>query len=272
MSRISDLVARKAGLRVIGDVQGYADPFRDLIAEARALDLAILQLGDIIDRGPDSPGAMSLMLDLAGRGDGAQIAGNHCDKFYRYRQGRKVESARSGLAQTIGQLAQRRDGEDLARRYADYVARLPLWLGTAAFAFVHGAFHPEMRKRRAPTVADRSRDRRLSSLALFGETDGSVTPDGKPHRTYRWVSQVPAGLTVCVGHDVVSTTEIVTRTSPQGGKVIHLDLGADRGGRIGYLDLSRDDLLADPVARSQATHRQAGPERSLLERRRRETT
>jgi protein phosphatase len=254
MSRISDLIAKKAGLRVIGDIQGYADPFRDLIADARASGLAILQLGDIIDRGPDSPGAMRLMLDLAGSGDGAQIAGNHCDKFFRYRQGRKVEVAKSGLAMTIEQLERRGDGEELACAYAEYVARLPLWLGTPAFFFVHGAFHADMRRRRAPTVADRARDKRLASLALFGETDGAVTPEGKPHRTYRWAAQVPAGLTVCVGHDVVSTTEIVTRRSPQGGQVIHLDLGADRGGRIGYLDIGREDLMAD-AARPEAAYR-----------------
>jgi hypothetical protein len=244
MGAIDELVRGRAGLRVIGDVQGYADPFRELIAEARRLDLAILQLGDIIDRGPDSPGAMALMLDVAARGDGLQIAGNHCDKFFRFRQGRRVEITRSGLALTLDQLGRRADGEDLARRYAEYVARPPLWRSAGAFFFVHGAFHPAMRRRRPPTVADRQREKWLAALALFGETSGETTADGKPVRTYRWLDKVPAGLTVCIGHDVVSTTEIAVRDSAQGGRVVHLDLGPDRGGRIGHLDIDRARLLA----------------------------
>jgi hypothetical protein len=243
MRVVEQLVRRRSGLRVIGDVQGYADEFRDLIEEARRLDLGVLQLGDIIDRGPDSPGAMALMLDLAARGDGMQIAGNHCDKFYRFRQGRKVEVAKSGLAMTIEQLGRRQDGEDLARRYADYAAAVPLWQSAGDFFFVHGAFHPDMRRRRPPTVADRQREKRLSSIALYGETDGRSTPDGKPHRTYRWLSDVPAGLTVCIGHDVVSTSEIVTVGTENGGRVLHLDLGPDRGGRIGHVDIGRNELV-----------------------------
>ena len=247
MMSIADLMRGKAGLRVIGDVQGYAEPFRELIEEARRNDLAVLQLGDIIDRGPDSPGAIALMLDLAERGDGMQIAGNHCDKFFRHRQGRKVEVARSGLAMTLEQLARRSDGEALARRYADHVARTPLWRGVGDFFFVHGAFHPDMRRRRPPLVADRHRTRFLSSLALYGETDGTFTEDGKPVRTYNWVASVPEGLTVCVGHDVVSTGEVVIRHAPSGGRVVHLDLGADRGGRIGHLDIERSRVLQQPT-------------------------
>jgi hypothetical protein len=240
---LADLLRNRAGLRVIGDVQGYAEPFRDLVEEARRNDLAVLQLGDIIDRGPDSPGAMALMLELVQRGEGMQIAGNHCDKFYRYRQGRRVEIEKSGLAMTLDQLGRHPDGEALADRYARFVAGVPLWLGVGGYIFVHGAFHPAMRGRRAPTVAERHREKRLSSLALYGETNGQTTEEGKPVRTYRWVERVPARVTVCIGHDVVSTTETVVREAPTGGRVIHLDLGPDRGGRIGHLDIPREALL-----------------------------
>jgi hypothetical protein len=34
---------------------------------------------------------MVLMLDAAACGEGMQIAGNHCDKSFRYRQGRRIE-------------------------------------------------------------------------------------------------------------------------------------------------------------------------------------
>lgn len=241
---LEELVRGRAGLRVIGDVQGYAEPFRDLIEDARRCDLAVLQLGDIIDRGPDSPGAMALMLDLVARGEGIQIAGNHCDKFYRHRQGRRVEIAKSGLAMTLEQLGRTADGEALADRYARFVATVPLWRAAGSWFFVHAAFHPAMRRQRAPSVAERHRDKRLGALALYGETNGETTAEGKPVRTYRWIDRIPPDLTVCIGHDVVSTTETVVREAPTGGRVIHLDLGPDRGGRIGHLDIPREKLFA----------------------------
>jgi hypothetical protein len=92
-------------------------------------------------------------------------------------------------------------------------------------------------------VADRHRQKWLSSLALYGETNGETTAEGKPVRTYRWVERVPPRVTICIGHDVVSTSEIVVREAPTGGRVIHLDLGPDRGGRIGHLDIPREALV-----------------------------
>ncbi len=77
------------GLRLyaIGDVHGRAD----LLAEMHlriAHDLArrpvagwrVIHLGDYIDRGPDSAGALELLLDYQGEGHGDFLIGNH-DRF-----------------------------------------------------------------------------------------------------------------------------------------------------------------------------------------------
>jgi hypothetical protein len=51
---------------------------------------------------------------------------------------------------------------------------------------------------------------------------------------------------------VVSTSEIVVREGALGGRVLHLDLGPDRGGRIGHLDIERARLLGATATRKAA--------------------
>src|SRR5689334_18850992 len=122
LKTIAELVEGKAGLRVIGDVQGWAEPFREAVADARAQRLAVLSLGDLIDRGPDAPGAIRVMLDLIERGDGELVPGNHDDKLRRWAAGRKVETEKSGLAGSLEQIAADPDGVELARAFAEAVA------------------------------------------------------------------------------------------------------------------------------------------------------
>jgi hypothetical protein len=74
---------RFAGIRVIGDVHGNAKPFAQLIAEARSRNLFVVQLGDLVDRGSDSVGALRLAFDLIDRGDGLFLRSNHDDKLRR---------------------------------------------------------------------------------------------------------------------------------------------------------------------------------------------
>lgn len=153
--------------------------------------------------------------------------------------------AESGLAGTIEQIAAVPDGAELARAFAAAVATRPLWRRAGKWFFVHGGFHPEMLSRdEGPAVGERAQAGRLVARALYGETDGKKHQDGFPQRTYRWVDLVPAGLTVVVGHDVVSTTTILRRRGRQGGEVVHLDTGVDRGGKLSWLDIPAAELEA----------------------------
>lgn len=245
---LAALLEGRAGLRVIGDAHGYATPFAEAVEGARQRNLAVLSLGDLIDRGPDAPGVMRLMLDLLSRGDGELIPGNHEDKFRRWVAGRRVELAESGLAGTIQQIAAAPDGAELARAFTEAVATRPLWRRAGKWFFVHGGFHPEMLSRdEGPAVGEKAQPVRLAARALYGETDGTKHPDGSPRRTYGWVDLVPAGLTVVIGHDVVSTKTIVRRRGTQGGEVVHLDTGIDRGGKLSWLDIPAAELgLSSP--------------------------
>jgi hypothetical protein len=240
---IAELIAGRDGLRVIGDAHAQAAMLRAVVEDARARNLAMLSLGDLIDRGPDAPGAIRVMLDLWARGDGDLIPGNHDDKFRRWAAGRRVELELSGLGSTLEQVAADPDAVELTRAFADGIAQRPLWRRAGNWVFVHGGFHPAMLRRdEGPPAAEKDKAGWLAARALYGETDGTKRPDGYPVRTYRWLDLIPAKITVVIGHDVVSTTEIVRRRGARGGELVHLDTGADRGGKLSWLDIPPEEL------------------------------
>lgn len=77
---------RKYGLRVVGDVHGDLNAFRHAIATKRF----IIQLGDLVDHGPDSAGVLETMLDLLETKKGMFVLGNHDRKLGRALEGRRL--------------------------------------------------------------------------------------------------------------------------------------------------------------------------------------
>ncbi len=59
----------------VGDIQGCADPLRHLLAEVdfKKGDDVLYPVGDLVNKGPDSPGVLSLLMEL----DAQPVLGNH---------------------------------------------------------------------------------------------------------------------------------------------------------------------------------------------------
>src|SRR5436305_14361236 len=74
----------KAGVRFFGDIHGCAAEFAALADEAVAHNLHLHSLGDLINRGPDSPGCMRLACDLHDSGWLDINPGNHDALFCRW--------------------------------------------------------------------------------------------------------------------------------------------------------------------------------------------
>src|SRR5689334_13499572 len=89
----------EARLRVVGDVHGDAAAF----AYAAATDRFLIQLGDLIDHGPDSPGALRIMFRIIDAGSGLFLLGNHDLKLGRVLAGYNVR-INPPLAETLGRL------------------------------------------------------------------------------------------------------------------------------------------------------------------------
>ncbi|MGW6445287.1 metallophosphoesterase family protein [Lentzea sp. NPDC055074] len=68
-----------ARIAVIGDVGGHADELRQALRaleHGQRADLVVIQVGDLVDRGPDSLGVLAEVAPLLGR-NWVQLAGNH---------------------------------------------------------------------------------------------------------------------------------------------------------------------------------------------------
>jgi serine/threonine protein phosphatase 1 len=77
----------------IGDIHGYSQSLAALLAaiDPKPADL-IVPLGDFVDRGPDTPGAMKLLIELARHCRLAPLLGNHDEMLLSVRQiGRRFE-------------------------------------------------------------------------------------------------------------------------------------------------------------------------------------
>jgi protein phosphatase len=224
--RAQAMIPRGIPLRIVGDVHGDARAF----AIAADTDRFVVQLGDLVDDGPDTPGALSLMFRLLGEKRGLFLLGNHDFKLARALRGDKVRG--EPLARTLAELP-----DALRQRTYDEIVQAPAWLDMGSAFFVHGSFHPGMRHTPPPPFPA-SRPDPLLARALYGQTTGRVTGAGKPERLLRWVDDIPANLTVYCGHDRRSQDgRPYIRTNREGGRAVFLDTGAGKGGHLSWMDV-----------------------------------
>jgi 3',5'-cyclic AMP phosphodiesterase CpdA len=201
-------------IRVVGDVHGDRTAF----AYATATDRFIIQLGDLIDHGPDSAGTLRIMFDLIESHRGLFLLGNHDLKLGRALAGDHVRTEPVVQA-TIGQL-----DDTLKERAIRHIAEAPAWVRLRSLLFVHGGFHTVMLDQPAPNHGL--------------EPTGRIQPDGYPERSLRWVDRIPEGMTVYCGHDRRSTDgRPYIRHGALGGIAVFLDTGAGKGGHLSWIDL-----------------------------------
>ena len=110
---------------VIGDVHGCRSELEALLVElgytltrdeqGRPIDAThpearkAVFVGDLVDRGPDTPGVLRLVMGMVAGGHALCVPGNHESKLVKALQGRKVQVTH-GLAETLTQLAARATG------------------------------------------------------------------------------------------------------------------------------------------------------------------
>jgi protein phosphatase len=215
-------------LRVIGDVHGDTKAF----AMAADTDHFIIQLGDLVDDGPDTPGALEIMFRVMDAQRGLFLLGNHEFKLLRALRGDDIRKSPS-LEKTLSELS-----PDLAARARIEIARAPAWLASGKMFFVHGGFHPAMLVE-PPPAFPQGRPDGLLARAIYGQTTGRVTGAGRPERLLNWVDDVPRDITLYCGHDRRSTDgRPLIKIGAKGGKTVFLDTGAGKGGHLSWIDIA----------------------------------
>ncbi|WP_295695357.1 AAA family ATPase, partial [Lapillicoccus sp.] len=176
---------------VIGDVHGCRSELETLLGRlgydlvrdgaGRPVDAVhpegrtVAFLGDLVDRGPDSPGALRLAMGMTAAGHAIAVPGNHENKLVRALRGRQVQISH-GLAETLAQLSEEPpEFRDAVTTWCDdLVSHLVLDDGrlVIAHAGLPEAYHGRT-------------SGRVRSFALYGDTTGETDEFGLPVR-YPW--------------------------------------------------------------------------------------
>jgi protein phosphatase len=215
---------------VIGDVHGCRGELESLLGKlgylltrdehGRPVDAAhpagrtVVFLGDLVDRGPDTPGVLRLAMGMVRAGHALCVSGNHEAKLRKALTGRQV-SISHGLAESLAQL----DAEDEAFRaevsaFCDgLISHYVLDGGKLVVA--HAGLKEEFHGRASG---------RVRSFAMYGDTTGETDEYGLPVR-YPWARDYRGAAMVLYGHTPVVDLEWVNNT-------LCLDTGAVFGGRL----------------------------------------
>jgi len=244
---LNDLRDRTGPFDAIGDVHGCRAELEELLAalgyalvrdaEGRPVDAVpppgrtALFLGDLVDRGPDSPGVLRLVMGMVAAGHALAVPGNHENKLVRALRGRDV-TVSHGLAETLAQLAGETEEfrTEVARFCHDLVSHLVLDGGrlVAAHAGLKESYHGRA-------------SGRVRAFALYGDTSGETDEYGLPVR-YPWADEYRGRATVLYGHTPTVEPAWVNNT-------LCLDTGCVFGGRLTALRYPERELVSVPAHR-----------------------
>jgi protein phosphatase len=140
---------RYSGVRVIGDVHGHSEALRALLQAAKRLDLFVVQLGDLVDHGPDSVETLRLALEIYGRQTGIFLRGNHDDRLRRALRGDPIKLG-AVSHRTLDAVTRTCDCDTFIPRILAMLEASPWWLRINNYLLVHGAFHPAMLTAESP--------------------------------------------------------------------------------------------------------------------------
>ncbi len=189
-------------------------------------------LGDLVDRGPDSPAVLRLVMQMVQEGSAYCVPGNHDIKLMRKLRGKDVQLTH-GIAETL---------EQLGKEPAEFSAAVQKFLDGLISHYVfdegklvvaHAGMKEEMQGRGSGKVRD---------FALFGETTGEVDDFGLQVR-YNWAADYRGAAMVVYGHTPVPEAEWLNRT-------INIDTGCVFGGKLSALRYPEKEIVSVPAART----------------------
>ncbi|GAP48487.1 polynucleotide kinase-phosphatase [Streptomyces azureus] len=235
--RFNDLTHLTGPFDIIGDIHGCSAELESLLGKLGYTDGAhpegrtAVFVGDLVDRGPDSPGVLRRVMAMVKSGNALCVPGNHENKFGRYLRGRKVQHTH-GLAETIEQMAG--ESEEFAAEVRQFIDGLVSHyvLDGGRLVVCHAGL-PERYHGRTSG--------RVRSHALYGDTTGETDEFGLPVR-YPWAEDYRGRAAVVYGHTPVPEATWLNNT-------ICLDTGAVFGGKLTALRWPERELVDVPAER-----------------------
>jgi protein phosphatase len=189
-------------------------------------------LGDFVDRGPDTPSVLKLVMQMVAQGHAFAVPGNHDIKLLRKLRGKDVQLTH-GIAETLEQLE--KETPEFRQQVAKFLDALVSHyvFDAGRLVVAHAGMKQEMQGRGSGKVRD---------FALFGETTGEVDEFGLPVR-YNWAADYRGPAMVVYGHTPIPEPEWLNRT-------INIDTGCVFGGKLTALRYPEKELVSVPAART----------------------
>jgi protein phosphatase len=242
----NDLRHETGPFDVIGDVHGCRAELEQLLTAlgyelerddagravgARHPDRRAIFVGDLVDRGPDTPGVLRLVMGMVAAGTAFCVAGNHEAKLAKALGGRNVR-LNHGLPETMEQLAGQPEAfrAEVARFIDGLISHYVLDGGRLVVA------HAGLIERYQGRASGRVRE-----FCLYGQTTGETDEYGLPIR-YPWAQEYRGRAMVVYGHTPVPRAEWLNNT-------LCLDTGCVFGGRLTALNYPERTLVHVPAER-----------------------
>jgi polynucleotide kinase-phosphatase len=226
---------------IIGDVHGC---HAELVTLLTTLGYAVTRdnavhpdgriavfVGDLVDRGPDSPGVLRLVMGMVAAGTAICVPGNHEQKLARKLNGRNVQLTH-GLPETLAQLS---------AEPPEFVTEVKTFIeGLVSHYVLDGGMlvvaHAGLKEAYHGRASGRVR-----SFALYGETTGETDEYGLPVR-YPWARDYRGAAAVVYGHTPTPVPEWINNT-------ICLDTGCVFGGALTALRWPTREIVSVPAER-----------------------
>ena len=197
-------------------------------------------MGDLTDRGPDSPGVLRFVCDLVAADQALFVPGNHDDKLFRLLQGANVKRTH-GLDLTEQQLQAlpEAERERLEQDVLSFLAPQPCYLTLAEgkLAVAHAGVRDDMLGKISEFIVHFTR---------FGDVRG-FEQNGMPIR-HDWAAERENGDNgplICYGHTPQSEIRFVNNT-------VNLDGGCVFGGFLAALRYPEKELVTVPALQTYA--------------------
>lgn len=186
-------------------------------------------VGDLVDRGPNTPDVLRLVMGMVEAGTALCVPGNHDVKLLRKLRGKDVQVTH-GLAESLAQLERESAAfrEKSAAFIDDLVSHYVLDDGKLVVA--HAGMKEAMQGRGSGKVRE---------FALYGETTGETDEFGLPVR-YNWAAEYRGQSVVVYGHTPIPVPEWLNNT-------INIDTGCVFGGKLTALRYPERELVSVPA-------------------------
>ena len=197
----------------------------------------LIFVGDFVDRGPDSPAVLKLVMRLLELEIAFAVIGNHDDKLMRKLAGRNVQ-INHGLDITLDQL--KPEPKIFHQHVHDFLESLPyyLWFDNYNLLVAHAGLQEKYHGEKGKQIRE---------LTMFGPTTGKLDEYGLPKRIL-WAKDYKGNPFIVYGHTPVREPLFLNNT-------VNLDTGCVFGGKLTALQYPEIKIISVPCKEMYAEPR-----------------